>query len=120
MSDENSAIAVIVGDAAAAAAVATASELTWPRTVTLKHPVEFGKDNLITALTFRRGRMGDLKGGGMNPSAFPEFDQLALIAARMCGQPTKVIEMLDSDDWAEVQAIVLVFYAKSLVGGRKL
>jgi hypothetical protein len=40
----------------------------WPAIVKLKHPFEFD-DARIESLTFRRGRMGDLK--GITPTACP-------------------------------------------------
>jgi hypothetical protein len=67
-------------------------------------------------LTFRRGRMGDLK--GITPDGMPTIDQLMLVASRMCGQPLKVIEKLDGEDGLEVMAIAMGFIARSLgIGG---
>lgn len=87
----------------------------WPVTVTLKHPVEFGSEH-ISSLTFRRGRMGDLK--GMSLEEVPSVDKLLMLASRMCGKPVAVLEMLDGDDAPEVMAIALGFFAKCLGAGR--
>lgn len=90
---------------------------TWPATITLKHPIDFGETK-IAELTFRRGRVADMKGikfGGDIPS-----EHLVIVASRLCGQPTKVIEMLDADDAGEVMSIALDFFVKFLVAaGRK-
>jgi hypothetical protein len=91
-------------------------DVTWPRVVKLKHPIDFGKER-IEELEFRRGRAGDAKG-----IAFGETvggDQLNLLASRLCGQPIKVIEMLDIDDAGEVMEIALDFYKAYLGAGRK-
>ncbi len=88
----------------------------WPVLVTLKHPVDFGATN-VTSLEFRRGRMGDLK--GMKVDGVPPIDQLLLLASRMCGQPIKVLEMLEDEDGAEVVELALGFFARCLGGGKK-
>ena len=88
----------------------------WPITVKLRYPVEFGKDNTITQLEFRRGRFGDLK--GIKADSMPSDEQMMLIASRMCAQPIKVLEMLDMEDVSEVREIVLGFFVKSLGAGK--
>jgi hypothetical protein len=99
------------GDIADRAAV----EHSWPVTVKLGHPIEFD-DKMIVDLTFRRGRLGDLK--GIKPDGVPSIDQLMLVASRMCGQPLGVIEKLDGEDGTEVIAIAMGFIARSLgIGG---
>lgn len=90
------------------------AELVWPLVIELKHPVEFD-DEKITKLTFRRGRMGDLK--GLKPDEVPSFDQILMLGSRMCGQPVKLLERLSAEDGAEVNEIALGFFAKSLPGG---
>lgn len=90
-------------------------ERTWPSVVKLAYPVQFG-DQSIDALTFRRGRLADLK--GIKIDGVPTVDQLIAIASRMCGQPLKVLESLDSDDSGEVFEIVLGFFARSLGAGK--
>lgn len=101
-----------VADEAAEAAIA---ERTFPSIVPLKHPVEFGGQR-IASLEFRRGRIGDIK--GMQLSDKVPTDQLMLIASRLCGQPLKVIEMLDVEDAGEAMAIALSFFGKCLGGGK--
>lgn len=88
----------------------------WPAVVTLSFPVEFGGER-IAALEFRRGRMGDLRGLKLDNS--PPIDHLILLASRMSGKPVKVIESLVDEDAAEVFAIVLGFFARSLGAGKK-
>lgn len=92
------------------------AERQWPVLVTLKHPFDFGSER-IASLQFRRGRMGDLK--GMKVDSVPPVDQLMLLASRMCGQPIKVLEMLEDEDGAEVLEIAIGFFARCLGGGRK-
>jgi hypothetical protein len=92
------------------------AERQWPVTVTLATPVDFGSQH-IEAIEFRRGCMGDLK--GLTPGETPTFDQLILLASRMCGQPVKVIEKLGADDIGEVVQIALGFFMRSLAGGRR-
>jgi hypothetical protein len=87
----------------------------WPVTVKLKHPVDFGSER-ITSLEFRRGRLGDLK--GMKVDGVPPVDQLLLVASRLCGQPTKVLEMLEDDDGSEVLELALGFFARCLGAGK--
>ncbi len=101
-------------------AEAQAKELTrdkqWPVTVTLDYPVEWA-GSTVTQLTFRRGRMQDIK--GMEVSGIPPTDKLMLIASRMCGQPIGLIEKLDMDDAAEVVGIAIHFFSRCLPGGKK-
>ncbi len=100
-------------DAFAAAALKT--DRIWPVVVKLSQPVEFGQQT-ITELSFKRGKLGDLK--GMKVDATPSADQLMLIASRLCGQPAKVIESLDTEDSGEVIELALSFFARCLVGGK--
>jgi hypothetical protein len=93
----------------AVAQVAAAEK--WPRVVKLKHPVDLGSEH-ITELTFRRGRMGDLK--GLKVDGVPPAEQLMLLASRMCGKQIQVIEKLDAEDGAEVLGVALDFFARCL------
>lgn len=89
---------------------------TWPRVIKLLHPIDFGSER-VTSLEFRRGKLGDLKGislGDTVPTA-----HLVLIAARLTGKTTHVIELLDMDDSGEVMGIALDFYGKCLAAGKK-
>ena len=95
-----------------------ATERQWPVTVTLKYPVQFGKDMTIERLEFRRGRLGDMKGIGITVDRMPNADQTMVIASRMCGQPLKVLELLDGDDASEVHELVLGFFARSVGAGK--
>jgi hypothetical protein len=90
-------------------------ERQWPVTVTLKYPVQFGSES-IGALTFRRGRLADIK--GLKVDVVPAVDQIMLVASRMCVQPIKVIEMLDAEDASEVIELVLTFFAQCLGDGK--
>lgn len=91
-------------------------ERQWPVVVTLQHPIDFGSQH-ITQLTFRRGRMGDLK--GISLDGIPPTDQLMLLASRLSGQILQVIEKLDPDDTSEVLEIVLGFFARCLGSGQR-
>jgi hypothetical protein len=88
----------------------------WPVRITLKHPIDRGSER-ITCLEFRRGRMGDMKGVPID--GVPRVEQLMLIASRMCGQPIDVIESLADEDGAEVMAIALGFFRRSLLSGKR-
>jgi hypothetical protein len=90
---------------------------TWPRSVKLKHPIEY-TDERISSLEFRRGRAGDMKGISLQDGSVPAND-LMVIASRLCGQPLKVIELLDIDDVGEVTDIALDFYVKYLTATKK-
>lgn len=92
-----------------------ADEAQWPVVVKLKRPVEFA-DEFIASLTFRRGRMGDLK--GMTLDGVPPVDKVLLLASRMCGKPVAALELLDADDGPEVLAVALGFFATCLGAGR--
>jgi hypothetical protein len=99
-----------------AAAKKPATEVQWPQVVKLKHPIDFAGDR-IESLTFQRGKMGLLKGLS---TSMPSIDELLLIASRMCGQPVALLEQLDADDGAEVTAIALIFFGRSLPTGLRL
>lgn len=87
----------------------------WPVRVDLKHPIEFGKQH-ISQLEFRRCRLGDLK--GMKVDGIPPVDHLIMLASRMSGQFTSVIDRLDAEDASEVLAIALESFTSCLEGGR--
>lgn len=93
----------------------TAPAREWPVVINLKHPVENGSER-ITSLTFQRGKLGHLKGVKLDELV---GDHLITVAARMCGQPPRVIEALDPDDSEEVVPVVLDFFARCLGGGKK-
>lgn len=101
--------------AAEDAAARIVAERTWPVTVTLNHPIDFGGES-IAALKFRRGKMGDLK--GMKVDGVPSIDQLLMIASRMSAQPVAALEMLEDEDGAQVLEVALSFFARCLGGGK--
>lgn len=91
---------------------------TWPRVVKLITPITFG-DETIEQLSFRRGQVGDMRGIVLASEEIPAND-LILLASRLCGRPTQVIERLDIEDGGEVTSIALGFYAKFVrKSGRK-
>ena len=100
------------------AAARILADRQWPVTIQLQHPIEFGKGETITELVFRRGKMGDLK--GLKAGEEPSFDQLLLVGSRMCGKPVAALEQLSDGDSGEVVELVLGFFARSQVAGRKL
>lgn len=100
---------------AAAVAERITAERVWPYTVKLAHPIAFGGE-MIATLTFRRGKMGDLK--GMKIDGVPSIDQLLMIASRMSAQPVAALEMLEDEDGAQVLEIALSFFARCLGGGQ--
>lgn len=93
----------------------------WPVTITLKTPIQFGKET-IDSLVFQKGSFGVLKGigNGIGIDRAPNVDELMTIASRLCGRPSKVIEMLDPDDADEVIAIALGFFGRCRGAGRML
>jgi hypothetical protein len=86
----------------------------WPRTVTLRHPVDFGKER-ITSLEFRRGQLGDLKGVKLGESL--PVESVCMVASRLCGKSVKIIELLDAEDAGEVTEIAMRFFARCLSTG---
>lgn len=102
-------------DIEAEATAVLAALAKWPRTITLKYPVDRGSER-ITQLTVRRGRLGDLKGIKLGGDV--AADDLMLVASRMCGQPRDVIEKLDPEDAEEVMSLVLDFFSKCLGAGK--
>lgn len=84
----------------------------WPRVVKLKHPVQFAS-RLVTELTFRRGKIGDMKNIKLGGESVATND-LVLVASRMCGETVALLDMLDVDDAGEVLDIALDFFAKCL------
>jgi hypothetical protein len=88
----------------------------WPRVIKLEHPVTFGTER-ITELTFRRGRLGDLK--GMKLGETIPADHLVLVASRLSCQPVPVIEMLEGNDAGEAMDIALDFFTQCLGAGKK-
>lgn len=95
---------------------AEAAEPSWPRVLTLQHPVDFGKRRIET-LTFRRGKVGDARGIKLRDEI--PVDDLLKIASHMCGEPVAALAMLDIDDGGEVTAIAMDFYVKFLGAGKK-
>lgn len=83
----------------------------FPMTVKLRSPIEFGKDS-IESLIFQEGTLGALKGMGIDRT--PNVDELIQIAARLCGQPLRVIESLKPGDVQGVIAIALGFFIRCL------
>jgi hypothetical protein len=83
----------------------------------LKVPVQIG-DETIEELAFRKGRMGDLKGVMVREDSI-QWDSIVMIASRLCGHPTVVIEKLDEADAGEVTSIALGFYTRCLQAGSK-
>jgi len=89
---------------------------TWPRVVTLSHPISFGEER-IASLEFRRGKLADMKGlkfGETIASA-----DLVLIASRLCGKPVAALDLLDIDDAGEVMDIALDFFTRCLAAGKR-
>lgn len=110
MSDEETALAVAELEAA------TIPVTVWPQVIKLSHPFDFAGET-ITELTFRRGKLGDIK--GIKLSKEVPLDQIMLVASRLCGKPIKVIELLDFEDAGEVTDIALDFYKACLTAGSK-
>lgn len=98
--------------------VEPAAARTWPVVVALRHPVAHG-GNPISQLTIQRGTLGLLKGLRL-PAAKDavSVDLFITVASRLTGQPTQVIEALDSEDSGEVLAHAKDFLARVLGGGR--
>lgn len=95
---------------------AALAEPVWPVVVKMKYPITHGTET-ITSLSFRRGKLADLR--GIVPDGVPPVEKLLLIASRQCGQPVPVLEKLEDSDGAEVIKLALTFFARSLGGGKK-
>lgn len=80
----------------------------------LRQSIEFGTET-VGELTFRPGRIGDIK--GMKVDGIPNVDQLLLIASRMCGKPVAALELLGPEDGAEVLEVAMSFFGKCLGAG---
>lgn|SRR5678815_3895305 len=98
-------------DEAVDSALAEAQAVSWPITIKLQYPIEFGKRR-IEELVMRRGTLGTLKGVSMD--GVPPTEQLILIASRLAGEPTQVIEKLDMDDSEGVIRVAFLFFARCL------
>jgi hypothetical protein len=91
----------------------------WPKTIRLSTPIEFGKET-IEELAFQKGNFGILKGLSIPIDRMPNLDELMTIAARLCGRPLKVIELLDPGDASEVADIATIFFSRCRGAGKKL
>lgn len=90
----------------------------WPVVVKLEHPVAHGSQ-VINELVLRRGRVGDMRGVKFSGGGEIAATDLILIASRMAGQPTQVIEALDIDDAGKVMELAIDFLGRSLTAGPK-
>lgn len=105
-----------LAEAADTAALSAGLDRKWPHVVKLKHPVTLGSEQ-IAELTFRRGRIGDIRGVPLSKNV--PMEHVIQIAGRLCGQLPKVIEMLDVDDAGEVMEIALDFFGRCLATGKR-
>ncbi len=85
-----------------------------PVTLTLRTPIQAGKDKLLAELTFRRGKLSDLR--GVSPDS-PSVDDLMLIASRLSGEPVGIIGQLEEEDASEAMAIAIAFFRRCLQAG---
>ena len=92
----------------------------WPKTIRLSTPIEFGKNETIEELVFQKGNFGILKGLSIPIDRMPNLDELMVIAARLCGRPLKVIELLDPSDASEVADVATIFFSRCRGAGKKL
>jgi len=83
-------------------------------TVKLRHPVTLG-GKTIDELVFRRGRLGDLKGISLEVPT--PISGLMLIASRLCGETTAVIERIDEEDASAVLGRAADFFQRCLATG---
>jgi len=81
--------------------------------VKLKRPIE-GPDGPIDQLSFRRGRLEDIKGVSVETVT---AEGLMLVAARLCAVPTGILGKLDQDDAREVVVIAMRFLRACLGTG---
>jgi hypothetical protein len=89
--------------------------VVWPRVFKLQHPVKFTESRTITELTMRRGTIGDIK--GLKVDRPLPMDTLIAIVSRLCGEPSKVIEMIDADDAGPIMEAASDFLGKCLAAG---
>jgi hypothetical protein len=77
--------------------------------ITLKNPIIVGSET-IDKLTFARPlRAGDLRGVPINDMC---FEHMLLVAGRLCGQPPKVMDKLESEDMLDVLAVISTFLGR--------
>lgn len=83
-----------------------------PITITLAHPITIGAET-IESLQFARPLCaGDMRGVPVGNMC---FEHITLVAGRMCGQPPKVMESLQGEDFTAVVDLMTRF----LASGRK-
>lgn len=85
-----------------------------PNVLILSEPVQFGSET-IEKLTFTPLRGKALKGLPLQMS----MDDMLTLAARSCGQPTAVLEMMNLGDTMEAIAKVGNFLGRGLPTGDK-
>ena len=64
-------------------------------TLKLTHPIQFGKDTVITELTFRKVTGKDLEDFPINGATMGDYQR---IAARLTGHPASAIKMAEGKD----------------------
>jgi hypothetical protein len=119
MSDDATSVTGADDPEALAEARRILGDRSWPVTITLGTPIQFGKES-IAELVFQKGNFGVLKGLNIPVDRTPHIDELMEIASRLCGRSMKVIEKLDPDDADEVVAIALGFFARCRGAGKRL
>lgn len=87
-----------------------------PKTVKLRSPIQFGKDQLIEELTFRPPTAKDFRRLAI-VSGY-EMDTVLTLAGRLSGQPDAVIDKLTGGDLEEVIAIASGFMPGSQSTGK--
>ena len=98
------------------AAEVESKPVVYPIVVKLRHPVILGS-LVVEELSFRRGRLGDIKGMKL-PEAINDVSSLLEIAGRLCGQTQAVMERIDGDDAEEVLEIAVGFLGRCLGTGK--
>jgi hypothetical protein len=72
------------------------------RTLTLKHPFQFGSDRMVTELTF-----GRLKGKHLRKlGATPTMSDLLELASKSAGEPLPLFDEMDAEDVMAVVEII--------------
>ena len=86
--------------------------LDYPFTAKVKMEGGAEREERITVLTVRRPVMKEVTSSGDRATKFGGVSAVYWLAAQLTGQPQNVIEAMDPDDFAEVEAIIEVFTQK--------
>lgn len=86
--------------------------LDYPFTATVKMEGGAAREERFTVLTLRRPVMKEVTSSGERAKKYGGVNAIYWLASQLTGLPQNVIEAMDPDDFAEVEAIIEVFTQK--------